>query len=345
VKNLVVQKIEEFERLTGNKVVYVSYTGSKLYGTDSPTSDSDFKGVFIPSKRSLLLADSVDHYSSNSNNTTDKNGEDDIDFSLMSIHRFFSQLSKSETGAIDLLFSMWRPDTIMYEDIVFTASIRRNYKDFLNSSMKSFIGYALGQTKKFGIKGARYKELDTLINNFRVNYGTDHKDKLETRYDDLKQLIKDNDFKYIKFVMAKANRDTYEGNREYISVLGKLFLGTVTLEYFSDKCLYQYRQFGNRTKTIANTPSKTDFKALSHSYRIASEALELLTNEFIVFPLAEASYIKEIKEGKHDLSSVVDKVESVLDAIDIELSRSKLPSEPDKKTLDTLLIEMVEYKW
>jgi len=32
------------------KPLYISYFGSKLYGTNNEKSDTDFKGIFLPSK-------------------------------------------------------------------------------------------------------------------------------------------------------------------------------------------------------------------------------------------------------------------------------------------------------
>jgi len=99
--------IKEFEEKTGATVIYVTVSGSKLYGTDNENSDTDLKGIFIPSKESVILKKDLSSYVRDTNNSKIKNSAEDIDFTLHSIYSFFGQLQKSETGAIDTLFSMW----------------------------------------------------------------------------------------------------------------------------------------------------------------------------------------------------------------------------------------------
>ncbi|MCK5537558.1 MAG: nucleotidyltransferase domain-containing protein [Bacteroidales bacterium] len=321
--------IREFEKKTGATVVYVTKSGSKLYGTDTPDSDTDYKGIFIPSEISVLMKTDLDSYSKDSNSMNIKNSADDIDFTLHSIYSFFNHLAKSETGAVDVLFSMFREDTIIYQDLKFIAFMKTNYTQFLNSHMKSFIGYALGQTKKFGIKGARYENL--------VTFTAYIKSLSEPKDTKLKKLFgkfenETHAYKYIKMVIADGPKTSQiRMTIPYLSVLGKLFHGQITLEYFITRLEEQVNQFGNRTKTIAATTSKTDFKALSHSYRIASEVEELLQTQFIKFPLKDATKIREIKQGNCDIETVIQEISSILANVDVLLETTIIP-----KSLDVL---------
>jgi len=47
--------LKSFENEYNAKVVYVTIYGSKLFGTDNANSDTDYKGIFIPSKKDVLL--------------------------------------------------------------------------------------------------------------------------------------------------------------------------------------------------------------------------------------------------------------------------------------------------
>jgi len=344
------KKIKEFEQRTGASVIYITVTGSKLYGTDNELSDTDYKFLFIPSKESVLLKRDIDSINLG-NQSKDKNTSEDVDIQGHSLYAFFDQLAKSETGAIDVLFSMFKEDTIMMQDKAIIDKIRKEYKVFLNKNMKSFIGYALSQTKRFGIKGARYDELDKfvkLLEQFKKDEDiVNVQDKLGKSFDAFRIILKAGNYKYIKFVMAPGSRvkGGAADDVEYISVLGKLFSATVTFEYFMTRVGTLYNQFGNRTKTVAETESKTDFKALSHSLRIADEVKELLETEFIKFPLKNAAYIREIKEGKHETQKVIDEISDVLDKVDILLLSSKLPEETDREKLNKFLLTVLTYKW
>lgn len=340
----VLEVVEKFEKDTEAKVVYLTKSGSKLYGTDTPTSDTDYKGVFVPSRLSVTLKKDLPFFVNDSNTSKEKNGVDDIDFTVHSIYEFFNQLVRSETGGVDLLFSMWREDTIVFEDKEFTDLMKKNYELFLNKHMKSFIGYALGQTKKFGIKGARYDELDRFVTWLRaMNEQVVVKNaKLGDYTEDIRKHIEIEQYKYIKFMMAPGPRgNSTQKEIEYLTVLGKMFAGAITFEFALERIELLYGQFGNRTKTVAQTLSKTDFKALSHSLRIAREVVELLETGFIKFPLKDADELREIKNGNADVEETIEKVQVALERVDQLLEVSELPKEPDEKEVEDLLLHLL----
>jgi len=342
------ETIKRIELENDVKVIYVTLSGSKLYGTDNKNSDTDYKFIYIPSKDSILLKQDKSAIKVGKN-TKEKNTSEDIDFDGTNIYNFFSQLSKSETGAIDIIFSAFSEHNIIYKTPEMDV-IKENYKMFLNSDMKSFIGYALGQTKKFGIKGARYDELDSFVKELFDTIPTEvvnKSDKIgDLLFDDMKKFINAKEYKYIKFIMAPGPRGsgTYD-DVEYVSILGKMFEGNVSVQYFIERVMKLYNQFGNRTKSTAQTESKTDFKSLSHSLRISSEVKELLETEFIKFPLKNADYIREIKEGKHDVQTVIDEISEVLDEVDVLLLKSSLPEKPDEDKVNKFLLSILNKEW
>jgi len=337
-------KIEEFEKNTNSTVLYITITGSVLYGTDNENSDLDFKGIFMPNLKEVLIGNTPSAFVFNSN-TKDKNSSDDIDLTLHPVNDFFNHLRKSETGAVDLLFSMFREDTIVFDDGIFTNFMKKNYQKFRNSNMKSFIGYAVGQTKKFGIKGARYEELDVFYKDC-VNYFNlaPKENKLGEYWDFLE--LKAQGKKYIKFTKAEGARrnDGSSNIIDYISVLGKLYHKDVTVGYFLERVSKFYNQFGNRTKTVAKTESKTDWKAMSHALRVAMEVKELLQFGFIKFPLTYADEIKEVKFGNREEQETLDKIRDVLGEVDTileNIDKDNFPCEMSEELLKKLKWEVI----
>ncbi len=336
-QNSTIEKfIENFSNETHGTVVYLSVSGSKLYGTDDEYSDLDIKGIFVPSKQSILLKKDLDHYVNN--NSDVKNTSDDIDITLHSVHTFLNNLAKSETGAIDILFSMFNEDNIIYENPIFTKLLKDNYKHLLNRNMKSFIGYSLGQAKKFGIKGARYDELDKFV-KYLKNLNNTSDDKLQSIFENLVFYIHQNKCKYIKFINMKNRTGV---NTSYISILGKLFEGTVTITYFKERVNNLYKQFGNRTKEVAETTSKSDFKALYHAARVAIGVKELLQTQFIKLPLEQKDYLTQIKKGEISEEEIIEFIHDVLAEVDILLEESTLPDETDETYLDLLKLRLID---
>ena len=81
--------------------------GSELYGTATPESDQDFKGVFLPTKEQVLLQRVPRSLIFNTKKSTGaytvKNSSQDIDCEFYSLHYFIDLACKGETAALDML--------------------------------------------------------------------------------------------------------------------------------------------------------------------------------------------------------------------------------------------------
>lgn len=127
--------------------------GSKLYGTATALSDTDYKIVHIPSAKDILLhrtkpivqfTTKVDH--------NEKNGADDVDVESFALHRFLHLVENGEMIAIELLFT---PDQNLLETTPEWKLIVENRHRFLTSSCKGFISYCQKQAAKYGVRGSR----------------------------------------------------------------------------------------------------------------------------------------------------------------------------------------------
>ena len=54
-------------------ILYRTKTGSNLYGTTLPTSDVDWKTIYLPDYNSILLGKKIGIHTSKTNNSGDKN--------------------------------------------------------------------------------------------------------------------------------------------------------------------------------------------------------------------------------------------------------------------------------
>lgn len=333
--------INNFEEKQNCKVVYVTKYGSKLYGTDNPNSDTDYKGIFIPNRDDVLLKRDLEHFNFNSNDKNTKNSKNDIDLQLFSVYKFFNLLKKGETGAMDILFSMFRKDTQVYNDKEFTTVMMENYKKFYNRNLHSFIGYCVGQSKVYNVRGKRFNELHLFVEYFNALIKEQRNKKLENMFPMVEQMFKEHPYKYIKFVMAPTSRGSAETKEsKYIEVLGKRFLGTVSVGYFSEKITDMEEQFGNRARASAKG---VDFKALSHAVRVINEVEELIDNEFITFPLKNRVYITSVKEGNEILEDVMEYLDTQLNLVQKKLEKSNLAEKSDEVFIDTLLLKLINW--
>jgi len=339
---MIKELIDNFESQYNSKVIYITQYGSKLYGTDNPNSDTDYKGIFIPNKIDVLLKRDIEHYNFNSNSSNTRNTKDDIDLQLFSIYKFFSLLKKGETGAMDILFSLFRTDTQEYNDKNYTDIIKENYQKFYNRNLHSFIGYCVGQSKVYNVRGERFHELHLFVEHFNKMVKEQGEEKLETIYPMIEKLFQDRHYKYIKFVMAPTSRGSGEiKDGKYIEVLGKRFLGTVKVKYFAQKITDMEQQFGNRAKASAKG---VDFKALSHAVRVISEVEELIDDKFISFPLKNRVYVKSIKEGHEKLEDVMNYIDEKITIVQDKLDASDLPQKSDEEFIDEVILKFLDKK-
>jgi len=330
--------LKSFENEYHAKVVYVTIYGSKLFGTDNANSDTDYKGIFIPSKKDVLLKRDIEHYNYNTNSQA-KNEKDDIDLQLYSIYKWFNLPKKGETGALDLLFSLFREDTQIYNDTSFTSIVMDNYTRFYNRNLHSFIGYCVGQSKMYNIKGKRFQELHHFVEMFQAVSVKGMNDKLEVYFPEIERILAASSFKYVKFIKASISRgnQAYKEGR-YIELLGKRFAGSVTVGYFTQLISEMEEQFGNRSK---NSATGIDFKALSHAVRVINEVEELLDDGFITFPLKNRLYITSIKEGKEPLESVMAYIDLKLDEVQVKLDNATLPQKSDEVFVENLILKQL----
>lgn len=335
--------IDKFEENHSSKILYITKYGSKLYGTDNENSDTDYKGIFVPSKKDVLLKRDIEHYNYNSNSSNTKNSKEDVDLQLYSIYKWFALLKKGETSALDLLFSLFREDTQVYSDSEFVQMMKTNYRRFYNRNLHSFVGYCVGQSKIYNIKGTRYQELHKFVEYFSEFARDSRDDKLELYYKNIEDIFNENKYKYIGFVTASVSKGN-DAYREgvYVEVLGKKFFSTVTVGYFLDKISDMEEQFGNRSRASAKG---IDYKALSHAVRVIDEVEELIDTNFITFPLKNAEFVKSIKDGREELDTVMRYIDIKLDSVEKKLKESDLADKSDEEFMDSLILELLDLKF
>lgn len=314
--------IKEFtDKYPTYNVIYLTKSGSQLYGTNTPESDTDYMGIFVPPIEDLILRTAVDHWSSTTGKDSSKNTKDDIDIQLWSVQKFLKLLQKGETGAVDLLFSLKRVET----QLVYTThahTIEKVLPKLLHKQVHSFIGFCISQSRKYGIKGERYEELATLIASMKSNK------------DSIKTIVEQGSFKHTSLVLAPGPRGTH-GKIWYLEALSKKFDLSLKNDYILDKLENILDSYGARAKAATNS---VDWKSLSNAARVILEVTEFLLNGKIVFPLADADYILDIKQGKTPIEDISAFITKALNKVDALLVTSKLNTHPNIHEYNKLLL-------
>ena len=154
------------------------------------------------------------------------------------------------------------------------------------------------------------------------------------RLKDIWEHLPDLDYTY-KYFDEASNLRTYE-------ICGRKFQETAKIDYVLD-CLKKVESsYGERTRQ-AERNENIDFKAISHALRAAYQVKELLTENTITFPLKEAPFLREVKQGKLDyLKEVAPKLEALMEEVEILSENSTLPEKPDRKFWDQFIIDVID---
>ena len=143
------------------KIIVKTLFGSHLYGTSTPVSDKDFKGVFLPSKEQIFLGQIPKSYNNNKKKAKgEKNTVDDIDIEIYSLHYFIRLACEGQTVAIDMLHA---PESMIIEKSEIWDEIIENREKFYTKNLKAFTGYARRQAAKHGISSERLGNLREVI--------------------------------------------------------------------------------------------------------------------------------------------------------------------------------------
>ena len=131
------------EKVKGAKPLFIAIRGSQAYGTQLPTSDIDYSGVYIQQKDDIFGFGYKEQISDEKN-----------DLVLYEIKRFLELLQSANPNILEMLFMP--EDCIIYKDPIFDL-ILKNKDLFLTKQCKnSFTGYGFAQIKK--AKGLNKKQ-------------------------------------------------------------------------------------------------------------------------------------------------------------------------------------------
>jgi len=119
------------------KVILMAYAGSIAYGTNTPTSDIDLRGILIPPQDFYYGLDSFESYHSPEGDRT----EDDV--VVYSIKKYANLALQNNPNVLEMLFTNPKHYTILNR---FGRELCRARYNFLSKkTFNTFSGYALAQ--------------------------------------------------------------------------------------------------------------------------------------------------------------------------------------------------------
>jgi predicted nucleotidyltransferase len=291
--------------------------GSHLYGTAGPDSDTDFKGVFIPDRRDILLGRIPKTLSQHviAKGADGKNTQGAVDDESYSLHYFMELALKGETAAIDMLHA---PPTFWKAASTEWISLHDERHRFHTRKLSAFVGYARRQAAKYGLKGSRLAVVREMVEFLR---GYPNTDRLGDVWENRPEL----EHMYTLEATAETN-----GER-LLQICGKRFNERTPLRFVLDSLDKFSEEFGHRAR-MAERNEGVDWKAVSHALRAGYQLRALYRDGDFTFPLQEADFLRKVKAGEHHYTREVQPLlESLMSEVEYLAEASDLPAKPDRQ--------------
>ena len=270
------------------KTLFKCFYGSYLYGVAKPSSDKDYKGVFVHNLDELV-----------SKAPTNVQWKDEVlneEHEMYYIKSFADLLASGQTVAYSMLFApreMWLETSPEWELLLL------NKDKVVSKALKPFAGYARSQAVKYSLKGDKLKLLDEVIfflsgypptflprscwNQLEVaftgrptvRFWTDVKGDVETRL---------------------------------MQVCGKSFGETTMVKLWLEALIKLRKTYGTRAMEAKENDGK-DLKAMYHAVRLVEELKEILSFGKITYPSPIAPLLMDIRNGKltnNEVSILID---------------------------------------
>lgn len=320
-----------------NDIIVKMVHGSHLYGLNTINSDTDYKGIFLPTLNEIVQYNVEHEISKSTGPKHEKNSSGDIDEVMFSIQKFIKMCCDGETIAIDMLHA--NNDNIIessqiWEDIV------KNRQKFYTKNMKAFLGYCKNQARKYGIRGNNLRAIERTL------------EYLKTKDSSLK-LIDSNimfglaelsisNSEYIKVFLDGFYKNGNCIKKQVLEVCGSKYDLNCNLKYVIEEMEKKYDSYGHRAK-LAKYNDGLDFKALSHAIRVAYQLKEIYETGDLKYPLAKKDFILSVKQGKHDYMTVVaPTLESLIDEVEILANKSVYPEIVDRDYWKKFIVEVYQ---
>ncbi len=335
-------------------LVFEAIVGSKSYGLDTATSDTDIRGVFVLPKHLFYGFEYTPQVSNESN-----------DIVYYELGRFMELLSKNNPNILELLNVPTK--CILHKD----AMMERLSPALFLSKLceKTFANYAFTQIKKAyslekkilnPMEGKRKSVLD-----FCFVYADKEAVPLE-KYATENSLL----LKHIGLASLSHLRDCYN---LYYSVENN-YMGIVRNEQVSDVSLSsipknelpvamlyfnkdgysayckRYKEYWDwvekrndeRYKNTVSHGKNYDSKNMQHVFRLLLMAKEIATEKTIHVFRNDRAFLLDIKAGKFEYEDLVRQAEALKDELPILYQQSDLPEEPDVEKINELLVDIRE---
>lgn len=295
--------------------------GSHLFGTDTPDSDLDLFGVYMPTEEIIFSIrekqQEVDLGVTNKD-SSGRNTEKAVDRKLHDYRKFVRLLADNNPNIMHVLFADQK--NILYIN-GYGKHLLDNWAMFPHKGAHHrFIAYAHAQIHKMKIKPANYKALK----------------------EGLKILEGFDDHRVLADVVNLYNMDIFtdNGQGKHVQCGDLHFERGVFVKKARKMIKERLSKATNRTELF--TKYGFDAKYASNLIQLLMEGIELMNTGRIQMPLAYRKDIVDIKNGKYTATQIENWAIGLEEDARRALERSSLPDAPDLDRIEKFAVRDIK---
>jgi predicted nucleotidyltransferase len=268
--------------------------GSHLYGTNTLSSDFDYKVIYLPSLEDMVLGKKAEIYKEKPGKPSEVMQPGEVETEYAPLQRLAQDFFSGQSWAIECVFAILSDRHEMITNF-YTTELKWFCKDlvesFLTRDLKAMVSYAIHQSQMYGVKAERLNAIERLIKVLNLVERPQF-----TRLSDIKVILDTLiDDETISYSVIKGTNHTYQeqpalkvNNREY---------PMASMVFYLNQEMHKVKQrYGERVKKAQG--EEVDWKALSHAVRVVRQAVSLLKYGELTFPLVYAEMLVDIKEHR-----------------------------------------------
>ena len=307
--------------------------GSQLYGTSTPASDTDYKGVHIPSGEAILLQrpEDVLNEALVSKDAQGKNTSEAIDKDSYSISKFCNMIARGDGVALDVLFT---PSWAIVDAAPEWETLCAQVKTLINRQVSGYTGYCKEQAAKYGIKGSRMAAVEGLLAILRAGVSQHGpKARINVMENELRAFAAVTEG--VDILVIETTNSTGVDATPHIDCFDKKFGFNAQIGIAANVFGKIWDNYGKRARAAKDNEG-IDWKAVSHAVRVARQAEELLTTGDIVFPRPDAEELLAIKLGKFPYAEIAPVLEALID--NLQTIESAFPQETTNEQIEQVVL-------
>ena len=304
-----------------SNIIFRCITGSQLYGTATPESDTDIRGVFV-APASCYFGMPLENIEEVVTATPD--------VTLWEIRKFFRLCLTNNPNILELLFI---PDSHVLSTTDLWREIMANKKIFISAKSKAtFAGYATSQLKRIRL------HREWLLHPIekqpkRSDFGLP---------EDMSLVTKEQLNAFITLTHNYSNKmvEQFQIDHNFLLVLQREHEYQNALKLWNDYRMWEATR--NPARHELEKKFGYDTKHAGHLARLISEGLELLMTGKITFPRPDKDELRAIIGGKYTYDELLEKYGNADDAFNALENKFVLPKSANEIEADKLCQELVQ---